>query len=209
MMGKAGKYVAIVAVVGAFVAGTYLYYRSQWEHSKRLRAVRPGEFYRSGQMTAEGFTETVRRLGIRTIINVQDDVPDPSLRQGWRGKISETELCKQLGVRYIALAPDLQPRTTPGGPRPKVIDEFLKIMDDPDAYPVLIHCKAGLHRTGVLCGVWRMEYDGWSNAQAFVELREHGFGNTACTRSNDYVSQYVLDYKPRMGRPGLALLKAR
>jgi protein tyrosine/serine phosphatase len=112
-------------------------------------------------------------------------------------------------VRYIALAPDLQPRTTPGGPRPKVIDEFLKIMDGPDTYPALIHCKAGLHRTGVLCAVWRMEYDGWNNGQAFVELREHGFGNTACTRSNDYVSQYVLDYKPRTGQPGLALLKPR
>src|SRR5262249_13018458 len=143
------------------------------------------------------------------IINVQDDVPDPALRTGWGGKIAETELCKQLGVRYVALAPDLQPRTAPGGPRPKVIDEFLKIMAGPDAYPALVHCKAGLHRTGVLCAVWRMEYDGWSNGQAYYELKEHGFGNTACTRSNDYVCQYVLDYKPRTGRPGLALLKAR
>ena len=34
-------------------------------------------------------------------------------------------------------------------------------MDDPDSYPVLIHCNAGLNRTGVMVAVYRMEYQGW------------------------------------------------
>ncbi len=195
-MGKAGKLAVVAALVAATLA-TYLYYRSVWEHSKRLRAVRPGVLYRSGQMTAEGFAEAVERLGIRTVINVQDDFPDPSIRKAWGGSVRESELCRKLGVRYVALAPDLQPRTTPGGPRPLVIDEFLKVMDDPDAYPALIHCKAGLHRTGVLCAVWRREYDGWGAERAFLELKAHGFGDRACTISNDYVRQYVLEYRPR------------
>lgn len=187
------------ALAGVAVLSLYLLHRSEWEHSKRLRTVAEGRLYRSGQMTQAGFKEAIERLGIRTVINVQDDFPDPDIHAGpFGGKTEkESELCERLGVRYVALAPDLQPRNTPGGPRPKVIADFLKLMDKPSTYPALIHCKAGLHRTGVLCAVWRREYQGWTAEQAFLELRGHGFGDRACTGSNDYVRQYVLDYVPR------------
>jgi tyrosine-protein phosphatase SIW14 len=198
------------SVTLATILGLYGYYRATWEHTKRLRAVEPGRFYRSGQMTADGFEETIKRLKIRTVINVQDDFPDPLLIQGpLGGRERESDLCRRLGVRYVALAPDLQARRTPGGPRPKVIDEFLRVMDREDTYPALIHCKAGLHRTGVLCAVWRMEYQGWTAGAAFRELRAHGFGDRACTIANDYVRQYVLEYRPRGQRDGLALRPER
>jgi tyrosine-protein phosphatase SIW14 len=198
------------SVALATLLGLYGYYRATWEHTKRLRAVDPGRFYRSGQMTADGFEETIKRLKIRTVLNVQDDFPDPLLIQGpLGGRERESDLCRRLGVRYVALAPDLQARRTPGGPRPKVIDEFLRVMDREDTYPALIHCKAGLHRTGVLCAVWRMEYQGWTAGAAFRELRAHGFGDRACTIANDYVRQYVLEYRPRGQRDGLALRPER
>ena len=85
--------------------------------------------------------------------------------------------------------------------RPAAIDEFLDLMDDPDAYPVLIHCKAGLHRTGCLTAVYRMEYQGWSPGEAYDELKAHGFGDWVCTSANDYVNEYVLQY--RRGLRGL------
>ncbi len=72
-------------------------------------------------------------------------------------------------------------------------------MDDEASYPVLIHCRAGLHRTGVLSAVYRMEYQGWSPLEAFEELRAHGFGTFACTAANEYVRQYVLTYRRREG----------
>jgi protein-tyrosine phosphatase len=198
------------SVALAAALGLYGYYRATWEHTKRLRAVEPGRFYRSGQMTADGFEETIKRLKIRTVINVQDDFPDPQLVKGTLGgREMESELCRRLGVRYVCLAPDLQARRTPGGPRPRVIDQFLAVMDREDTYPALIHCKAGLHRTGVLCAVWRMEYQGWTAGAAFRELRAHGFGDRACTTANDYVRQYVLEYHPRARRDGLALRPER
>jgi protein tyrosine/serine phosphatase len=73
-------------------------------------------------------------------------------------------------------------------------------MDDPTNHPVLIHCRAGLHRTGVLTAVYRMEYEGWSTREAFNELKSNGFGDSACTSANEYVSQYVLAYRPRSSR---------
>jgi protein tyrosine phosphatase (PTP) superfamily phosphohydrolase (DUF442 family) len=186
-----------------FVAGltvwSFVWFRATYTHSKRLREVVPNRFYRSGQLTVAGFTEAVARLGIRTIINVQEDVPDPEVWQSWldRSTIKESELCKKLGVQYVWLTPDLV-SPVEEHPRPRVIDEFLSIMDDSSTYPVLIHCKAGLHRTGVLTAIYRMQYQGWTPATAYKELKANGFGEWACNSDNEYVKQYVLRYQPRL-----------
>jgi protein tyrosine/serine phosphatase len=162
--------------------------------------VQPGVLYRSGQLSADGFTAAVLRLGIRTVVNAQDDVPDPDVIANWldRQTIKESELCRQLGVHYIQLAPDLISRRQVPQQRPAAIDRFLEIMDDPVNYPVLLHCRAGLHRTGVLCAVFRMEYQDWGRLEAMDELKEQGFGRTFCTSANDYITQYVLSYRPRL-----------
>ena len=93
--------------------------------------------------------------------------------------------------------PDLCPNRTDPAARPRVIDEFLALMDDPANRPVLLHCKAGLHRTGVLVAVYRMEYDGWDPSAAVAELKANGFGDVACTAANDYIQQYILNYRAR------------
>src|SRR5262245_37780838 len=70
----------VVAVAGIVLVVPILFYRTVYTTSKRLRIVEAGKLYRSGQMTADGFADAVRRLGIRTIVNVQDDYPDPDIR---------------------------------------------------------------------------------------------------------------------------------
>jgi len=52
---------------------------------------------------------------------------------------------------------------------------FREVMDDPKNYPVLIHCFAGIHRTGAFCAIYRMEYENWTNAQAIAEMRACGY----------------------------------
>jgi protein tyrosine/serine phosphatase len=188
----------------AVAAGVYVFFRAEYAHNKRLRVVVPGRFYRSGQLTEAGFAEAIDRLGLRTIVNVQDDVPDPDLpRSYWDPSTrKESVVCAERGVRYVWLSPDLLPHGAAGNPR--VIAQFLAVMDDEANYPVLLHCKAGLHRTGLLAAVYRMQYQGWSKGAAYRELKAHGFGAWACTSANDYVAQYVLHYTPRpQGRPGL------
>lgn len=186
--------------LAAFVTiAPYVYYRWEYTHSKRLRVVVPGRLYRSGQMTAAGFREAVQRFQIRTIINLQDEYADPDVREGYFGETTdkETDLCNRLGVKYVYIPPDLIPRReVREGGRPRAIDQFLAVMDEPSNYPVLIHCKAGLHRTGVMTAVYRMEYEGWTPGQAISEVKHNGFGDGACTSANDYIVQYILTYQP-------------
>jgi protein tyrosine/serine phosphatase len=184
----------VVLLVG--VAPVALY-RSTYTFNKRLREVAPGRVYRSGQMTAEGFADAVARFKIRTIVNLQDDFPDPDVEEDfWSGRtVKESEMCRRLGVRFVLIKPDLISRKAVPSERPAAIDEMLALMDEQGSYPVLIHCKAGLHRTGVMAAVYRMEYQGWTPAEAYRELKAHGFGDWACTSANDYVVQYVLTYR--------------
>ena len=119
--------------------------------------------------------------------------------------VRQSELCADLKVNYIAMPADLVSRQHVPEKRPKAIERFLEIMDDPANHPVLVHCKAGLHRTGCLIAVYRMEYDGWTSGMAMDELKECGFGETAATSANEYIKQYILTYRPRESRPAIAL----
>jgi len=181
------------------IAVPWIYYRATYAHSKRLREVTAGRFYRSGQLTAPGFREAIQRYGIRTVINLQNEAPDPFIRESYFQKpsIRESTVCESLGVRYILLEPDLLDHEQAKLGRPKVIGDYLKILDDPAIYPVLIHCKAGLHRTGLLTAIYRMEYEKWPIGPAIRELRSNGFGDDAATESNAYIVQYLQKYSPR------------
>lgn len=193
-----------LVIVGIILVPPILRYRVLYDHHKRLREVTVGHFYRSGQLTAEGLRDAIDKLKIRTVINVQDEYPDPEMWQSFwnRSLVGEKSVCEKAGVRYIHLAPDLRSERNDDDAQPLVLKEYLRILDDPNAYPVLLHCRAGLHRTGVLTAVYRMEYEDWSHAAAFEELKSHGFGDKACTAANDYVKQYVLNYRPRRIKTG-------
>lgn len=190
----------MVLVIGG---GPYAYYRWQYAHAKRLRVVTPDRFYRSGQMTAAGLREVLEKYGIRSVINLQHENPDPLLPEHWLGKPKEreSEICRQAGVRYFLLTPDILPEGNTVDSRPPVVDEFLAILDDESNYPILLHCKAGLHRTGRLTAIYRMEYEGWTVGAALRELRDNGYGYVAASEVDPYVVQFIQNYQPRRLRP--------
>src|SRR5437870_5835292 len=89
-----------LTVAGIIIAPPFIRYRSLYDHHKRLREVTAAKFYRAGQLTAEGMEDAVQQLGIRTVINVQDEVPDPQMEKTFwdHSKVSEKNLCNHLGV---------------------------------------------------------------------------------------------------------------
>jgi hypothetical protein len=191
------RWVLVSALVLFVTATPVVFYRHVYTQSKRLREVTPDRVYRSGEMTVDGFTDAVRRYGLRTVINLQDEYPDPDLPlTPWSlGTVKESVLCRQLGVRYLWMPPDLLPRRRIPAERPHALDRFFELMDDPAAYPVLLHCRAGLHRTGVMVAAYRMEYEGWDKQRALQELRDNGFGLWVSTAANDYITQYILTFR--------------
>lgn len=203
-MSSAWRIIVAVLIAAMIVAVPVIRYRMVYETEKRFREVSPGRFYRSGQMPAEAFRDKIQEHQIKVVINFQDENPDPLLPESYGNEpsILESQVCTENGAKYIFLSwagdRGLLPRNKATSQnRPKVIDEFLKICDEHRGEPILIHCMAGLHRTGVLTAIYRMEYEGWSKADAVRELRANGFGDRKCTTANDYVLEYVFQYEPR------------
>lgn len=194
-------FLAIVAVLLA-VAPPLALYRYEYVEAKRFHIVTPGRFYRSGQMTAPGLRATIERYKIKTIINLQNEEPDPLLADHWlgKGKIPESELCEQLGVKYVLLTPDILPLDNQLDSIPPVVDDYLKLLDDEANYPILLHCKAGLHRTGRLTAIYRMEYLGWTPGEALREARANNYGYLMASKGDDYVVQFIENYVPRSKR---------
>ena len=193
--------VLLLAVLVA--APPFVLYRAEYVTAKRFREVSPGRFYRSGQPTASGLREMIQRYKIKTVINLQHEHPDPPLCETWVGnwfggaKTPESEICARLGVRYVLIPADVVPNPDDLTVQPPGVGEFLKVLDDESAYPVLLHCLAGLHRTGRLTAIYRMEYEGWGLGEAFRELRANGYGYEKATEADKMLVHFVQNYQPR------------
>jgi len=206
-MSNSVKWLLGLLIACAIISVPIVRYRMVYQTEKRFREVSPGKFYRCGQMSADAFTQKLEHHQIKLVINLQDENQDPLLPSGYWDKphIQESQVCANAGTKFVFLSfagdKGLLPRNEATAEnRPKVIDEFLKICDEPSNYPILIHCMAGLHRTGALTAIYRMEYEGWSVAEAMRELRANGFGDRKATQANDYIYEYLYQYKPRTER---------
>jgi tyrosine-protein phosphatase SIW14 len=188
-----------ILLVLLMVAVPTVHYRQTYRYAKRLRPIVEGKVYRSGCLTADGFRDFLGKHHVKTVINLQDEAPDPAVLNHYftLETTPESQVCKSLGVKLIFLPVEVVNGREFPRKRPATIDAFLKLMDDPETYPVLIHCKAGLHRTGVLAALYRQEYEGWSSQEALRELKNHGFGEFVSSSANPYIVQYILKYEPR------------
>lgn len=200
--GRTGRMILAGLLVVLVLAPAPVWYRYRYVEAKRLRVVADGVLYRAGQMTAAGLREAIERYGIRTVINLQHEAPDPFLPEHWlgRGRVRESDLCSSLNARYVLLTPDLLPEDNRLDRIPPAVEEFLAIMDDVRNRPVLLHCRAGLHRTGRLTAIYRMEYEGWSAGDALRELRANGYGFMAASEADDFIVQFVQNYRRRADR---------
>lgn len=72
------------------------------------------------------------------------------------------------------------------------VSQFLSIVRDSTQRPVYFHCARGADRTGMFGAIYRIEVDGWTNAEAIEEMQAFGY--------NDFYKDligYVRDYRPR------------
>ena len=53
---------------------------------------------------------------------------------------------------------------------------FLRIIKTPELQPVLVHCKHGSNRTGMMIAIYRIAYGGWSKQQAIDEMIHIDYG---------------------------------
>jgi protein tyrosine phosphatase (PTP) superfamily phosphohydrolase (DUF442 family) len=115
-------------------------------------------YYRGSQPLAGHFDE-LKKLGIKTIIDLRKDSIETASQQA-----------HEAGLRYVNI-----PLTTKRPASDDQTAQFLKLVDDSANWPVFVHCKGGRHRTGEMTAIYRITYDGWSSDKAYEEMKKYDF----------------------------------
>ena len=146
---------------------------------------------RSPQPDEDDLEELHRAHGIKTVLNLRGGTnPD----RGWYKE--EREGVRAIGAEWVHLGIS--------GSRPPLdheLETFFALVEDRERWPILLHCQGGIHRTGALVALYRMQYEGWPNQRAVEEMEDRYFNWT--TRDRSALKEWLLRYQrdPRRRLP--------
>ena len=118
-----------------------------------LHQVTP-QLFRSAQPWPEGFRE-IEKMGIRTVICLRDDGGDDELAVGTKLKLINVP----MGLDAV---------------NPAAVAKVLALLQKKEDGPFLVHCRAGIDRTGVVMAAWRITSQGWTREDAIAEMHACG-----------------------------------
>ena len=115
-------------------------------------------FFRGAQPKERDYQQ-LAALGIKTVIDLQIDT-----------KEYEKRSVEALGMRYVNI-----PMSDKDYPETAKIDEFLKLVNDPETGKFYVHCAGGRHRTGVMGAIYRFNHYNWNYDQVYAEMKKYDF----------------------------------
>jgi tyrosine-protein phosphatase SIW14 len=148
-----------IVVLAAGVTGVYAYRH----HLKRFACVEPQVLYRSGMLTESQFHEVFKAHKIKTVFSFTF-TDDAEIQR----------VCDEAGVkRYFHYLSG-----NGVGPDDPYL-RFMQVVQDPTNHPILVHCSAGVQRTGGAVALYRTAFQHWPFEKAIAEMRAMGNdGNT-------------------------------
>ncbi len=149
----------LTVVVAAAVGGGYWYHQRL---PRRFAAVVDGRLYRSGTVTPAQLERARDGYGIRRVVSLLNPSADVT--------VAEREAAARLNIDWQNV-----PLTGDGASTPADRARILALLSEPNAPPTLVHCAAGVNRTGLAVGLYRLHCEHWTLAQVLTELKVFGF----------------------------------
>ena len=135
-------------------------------------------FYR-GARPKDSDLKALADIGVKTIIDLTDN-----------SREYEQPAVEAAGLRYINI-----PMEDKSYPRMDQINEFLKVVNDPETGKFFVHCAGGRHRTGVVGAVYRFNHDSWKLDQALTEMDHYEFNSGyGHSKQKDFVREYYQQF---------------
>jgi protein tyrosine/serine phosphatase len=128
-----------LVLLSALAVGGYLGFL---QLTGNFHEVVAGELYRSAQPTRARLAAEVKTHGIRTVINLRGANPR---REWYRTEVEES---RRLGLIHVDFAMSADRALTPGQ-----ADALIRIMAEVPK-PILIHCRSGSDRTGLVAALY-------------------------------------------------------
>jgi protein tyrosine phosphatase (PTP) superfamily phosphohydrolase (DUF442 family) len=151
---------AACLLTGGLIAVAVVWYHNYPAH--RFVVVEEGVLYRSGQPDVRELGTILDAYHIRTVFNLRGQT---TTEPWWQ---AEEEFCRHNGIGHVNMAVD-------SGMEDAFLEELLRAAADPQRRPILIHCREGRTRTGVMVAAYRIAAQGWSYAAALDEAEKCGF----------------------------------
>lgn len=117
-------------------------------------------FYRGAQPLESDY-QSLKDLGVTTVIDLRNDP-----------MAYEKGAVEALGMRYINI-----PMSGWKTPQQADVDAFLALANDDETGKFFVHCKAGIHRTGVVGAAYRYTKYGWDYDQVYKEMKDYNYSN--------------------------------
>jgi tyrosine-protein phosphatase SIW14 len=111
--------------------------------------------YRCAQPEDADFA-SIEKLGVRTVVNLRHEHGD---------HLPTNSHLREIRIPMTAEEPTLAH-----------VEAFLKVMADTNNLPVLVHCRRGADRTGLMVASYRIVLEDWDKEKAIREMRNGGFG---------------------------------
>ena len=142
------------------------------------------KYFRGAQPKGQDFAD-LAKLGVKLVIDLARE-----------GDSREGSYVERSGMKFVRI-----PMTTDARPAQDVIDNFLRLVNDPANQPVYVHCMGGRHRTGAMTAVYRMTQNGWTAERAFAEMKQYKFGADFL---HPVLKSFVFDFFAKLGPAPIA-----
>ncbi|HEX8249273.1 MAG TPA: hypothetical protein VF599_13940 [Pyrinomonadaceae bacterium] len=144
-------------------------------------------FYRGAQPLPDDY-QALKDLGVKTVIDLRNDPTD-----------YEKAAVEALGMKYVNIS-----MSGWKSPKDSQVEEFLKLANDPETGVFFVHCKAGIHRTGVAGAVWRFTKYNWDYDQTYKEMKNYNFSSGLVHGAlKSYVKDYAREIEARKSQPSV------
>jgi protein tyrosine/serine phosphatase len=158
---KVGLTVFMLLLIGG---GKYVY---DMHINHNFETITEGKVYKSGVIPPDEIADYVKKYNIKSIVDLRfpgtgDDVNNPEIPAELTAE--KEAVAKISGVNYFNNGSDQVPKQ-------HNLVAFFKIMDNPDNYPVLIHCYHGVGRAEMYSAIYRIEYENMDRDKARTSTR--------------------------------------
>ena len=149
------RYMLILILSVSIPFFSYYFYM---EEQGNFHVVTSGQFYRSAQLDEDELIHYIKKYHIKSILNLRGKKENAR----WYGE--EIAICQKMGVIHYNYGISSTHKVDNKG-----IDSILNILINAPK-PLLIHCRAGADRSGLISAIWEYAVEGKSAKESAKQL---------------------------------------